>query len=287
MKTIFSFFVFLLSSILFSQEYKSMLIADNYWQVSDYMHTEQGDTEFIDYQYLLTGETMVYNEKEFIRLKSRKRYRMNNTPTSNWRNWEFTDFYLSENIEERKVYIYYNESFIGHDSGEFLLYDFNMEIGDFMTFEGFMEGQSYDPLEVLSITNEEIYGQSHKVFHFSSDSEYPFSLMEGIGTTFGINTLSYWDGGFILTDFGQNLSTTEISLLKAKVYPNPFTSQIQIESKKPIQKLQLFDVIGKLIYCKSDVYGLNSGLNQLESGVYILTITYQDDEKETVKLIKK
>lgn len=264
-----------------------MLIADNYWQVSDYMHTEQGDTEFIDYQYLLTGETMVYNEKEFIRLKSRKRYRMNNTPTSNWRNWEFTDFYLSENIEERKVYIYYNESFIGHDSGEFLLYDFNMEIGDFMTFEGFMEGQSYDPLEVLSITNEEIYGQSHKVFHFSSDSEYPFSLMEGIGTTFGINTLSYWDGGFILTDFGQNLSTTEISLLKAKVYPNPFTSQIQIESKKPIQKLQLFDVIGKLIYCKSDVYGLNSGLNQLESGVYILTITYQDDEKETVKLIKK
>ena len=90
-----------------------------------------------------------------------------------------------------------------------------------------------------------------------------------------------------LENFSNTLTLNETNYSPTKIYPNPFTNQIQIDTEKPIQQLQLFDTTGKLISSKSIISELNSNLSQLKSGVYILTITYKDHQKETVKLLKK
>lgn len=95
-----------------------------------------------------------------------------------------------------------------------------------------------------------------------------------------------YDAGWTLNHYGI-LSVDEFDKIETIVYPNPFTHQIQISSEKPIQHLELLDVNGKLILSKKSVSELNSNLNQLEKGIYILQITYPNQQKENIKLIKK
>lgn len=290
MKTIFLFFAVLFNSLLFGQEYRPMLDSDNYWVYSSFAYDfESGQMYYTDYQIRMTGESIQFNEKEYQAFEQRSRNRIDNTPQSDWSDWDNTVYYVSENMTEKKVHIYYSEEYLWHEAGEFLLYDFNMEIGDFMTFEGFIHGGDAEAAEITDITYESVYGiDDVKTFHFANQADFQFSVYEGIGSTHGLFTSSFmWDAGWEMTDFGQNLSTTEVHSSKSRVYPNPFTNQIQIDSEKPIQHLKLFDVNGKLILSKKSISELNSNLYQLQNGMYILQITYPNQQKETIKLIKK
>ena len=290
MKTILPFLFSVLFSISFSQ-YTPMLNSENEWVVSGFVYDfGEGQMLYTDYHIKMTDEIFEFNGKEYKGLEQRSRERIEQTPTSDWSDWESTKYYLYESVPEKLVYIYYTDEFDNHESGEFLLYDFNIEIGDFMTFEGHVEGENAEPAEVTDITYETVFGIDNvKTYHFANQEEFQFLLYEGICTTHGLITSSFiWDAGWELSDFGQNLiTTTEMNSTKIKIFPNPFTHQIQIESEKPIQQLQLFDSTGKLITSKSMVSELNSDLSQLKSGFYILTITYKDHQTESTKLIKK
>ena len=113
-------------------------------------------------------------------------------------------------------------------------------------------------------------------------------VYEGIGSTMGLMFSSFmWDAGWELTDFGTDMGLNDFFKTKAKIYPNPFMDQIQIETEKPIQNLKLFESNGRLIYSESTISELNLNLNRLNQGVYILRITYGDHSKESIKLIKK
>jgi len=61
------------------------------------------------------------------------------------------------------------------------------------------------------------------------------------------------------------------------VYPNPATTEINIDSRKEIVSVKLNDTSGKLIY-NQKVFGLQSNLSieKLPPGVYILTIQLKD-----------
>ncbi len=289
MKTNLSFLFLLYFAFAFAQ-YSPLLNDENSWVYSSFSWDfENGEMYYTDYQIRMTGESIQFNDKDYKAFEQRSRSRIDNVPQSEWSDWEPTVFYLSENIAEKKIYVYYSEVFLWHEAGEYLLYDFNMEIGDFMTFEGFIEGNNAESAEITDITYETVYGMDDiKTFHFANQNEFQFEVYEGIGSTHGLFTSSFmWDAGWQLTDFGQNLSTTEINSSKSTVYPNPFTNQIQIDSEKPIQHLELFDVNGKLILSKKSISELNSNLNQLQKGMYILQITYPNQQKETIKLIKK
>ncbi len=290
MKRILSLLTAFCFTFLFAQEYTPLLNDENAWIVSSFAWDfDNGQMHYDDFQIRMTDEVITHNEKSYIGLEQRSRYRIDDIPQTNWGAWETIPVYLSENTAEKKVFIYYAEEYLWHEVGEFLLYDFNMEIGDFMTFEGFIEGSNAEPAEITDITYETVYGMDDvKTFHFANQSDFQFSVYEGIGSTHGLFTSSFmWDAGWQMTDFGQNLSTNEVHTSKSNVYPNPFTNQIQIETEKPIQNLKLFESNGRLIYSESSISELNLNLNRLNQGVYILRITYGDHSKESIKLIKK
>ena len=66
------------------------------------------------------------------------------------------------------------------------------------------------------------------------------------------------------------LSKTIDDQFKMKMYPNPTSDKIFIDSKEPIQMVQVFDVKGQLLINKQEANIEQIDLNALQTGVYIL-----------------
>ena len=78
-------------------------------------------------------------------------------------------------------------------------------------------------------------------------------------------------------------SITEQELETPLVYPNPFTDRINISTSSKIERTQLFDSLGKLIYS-----GLNlsdQDFSTLPSGIYTLELQ-KAEETRRLKLVK-
>jgi len=112
---------------------------------------------------------------------------------------------------------------------------------------------------------------------------------------FGYNTAAdndvtdnYGLGDFWLVKLEDKvLATSENNKLKVGVYPNPTTDILYIQNNKnEIQKIELYDVAGKLVYI--DKSGKQSiDLKNLTSGNYILKIYDEQNKSTTHKIIKK
>ncbi len=178
MKKILLSLLFGLSPFLFSQEYRPLLLPDNQWIASFFMYVpETGEFEYIDYHYRFNSVTHEINGKTYLELEVRSRYRSTPPYTTDWSDWSTAEFYLSEDVEEKKVYVYYTSN-TQHEQGEYLLYDFNLEIGDMMDFSGFVEGESSEPLPVLDITYETVYGLDMvKTYHFEQEWQNPIQIL--------------------------------------------------------------------------------------------------------------
>lgn len=79
------------------------------------------------------------------------------------------------------------------------------------------------------------------------------------------------------------LSTAKIEASKFKVYPNPAVSEINIRTDLNIDKLELYDILGKLIL-KETKSTKSFKLNNLKPGMYLLNI-YSGNSKVVKKVI--
>ncbi|WP_179319260.1 aryl-sulfate sulfotransferase [Winogradskyella helgolandensis] len=80
----------------------------------------------------------------------------------------------------------------------------------------------------------------------------------------------------------QNLSVITYELASIKLHPNPTKGQIKIESKTTINKVEIFNVMGKKVYTTTlDTLDLSEQVN----GIYFLKI-YTDTNITSKKLIK-
>ena len=83
------------------------------------------------------------------------------------------------------------------------------------------------------------------------------------------------------------LSNEDVNETPVRLYPNPSSSHVFIDSKYSIYNLKLYDISGKLIV-SYDVDALNKTkiyTDNLKKGIYILEIN-SSINKELVKLIK-
>lgn len=132
---------------------------------------------------------------------------------------------------------------------------------------------------------------------------YNFTLFDsesdGICCSYGIGsyTLTTDDDTEIFSggDFGadettqisikENLSLSQFSDQNFKIYPNPTSSQIHIDSKINMLSFSLFDINGKQIL---KTQKRNIDLSSLSNGIYFLNITnLESDQFVTKKIIKE
>ena len=84
-----------------------------------------------------------------------------------------------------------------------------------------------------------------------------------------------------------SLSTTENNISKGgiKIYPNPTTSIIKIDSNEKIKSFELYNISGQLIEKGGKVEEIS--LENNASGVYIIKIILENNEVSVSKVIKK
>lgn len=73
----------------------------------------------------------------------------------------------------------------------------------------------------------------------------------------------------------QTLGVTDLKKTQIKIYPNPAKNFINISTEKPIQSLEIYDVLGRLI--KTETKN-NVNVSQLAKGNYFLKIKTSDQE---------
>lgn len=87
--------------------------------------------------------------------------------------------------------------------------------------------------------------------------------------------------GTLTITLNQVLSVDESSIDNVSIYPNPSNGEFTIKSKRsnPVKSIQVYDVLGKLtntINNKALMTDYKLNLNDLEQGVYMLRLTYQN-----------
>lgn len=112
-----------------------------------------------------------------------------------------------------------------------------------------------------------------------------FTLSSSDVGGFGMNTPNY----FCLDNFTTLNVVTGIAEFNAfenstTVYPNPTTSQLNISSEKKIEKIEVYNQLGSLVYQSTH---LINDISVLESGIYFVKITSAEGLVATKKIIKK
>lgn len=84
----------------------------------------------------------------------------------------------------------------------------------------------------------------------------------------------------------ETLSTVDIDAQKVKIYPVPFTDMIHLDNAEEVSTILVTEPTGKLVKTieqpSQDIY-----LGDLNSGLYILTLTMQDGTVKNTKAVKQ
>lgn len=294
MKTLITLVSLIIFCQINAQAYTPMVLPDNNWTATFFMHGLEDDV-YIDNQFRLTGEEVVFDGKVYKEIEYRYRTRINSGTPPWGGNWEVTNFYLRESTAEKKVWIYYDDlpsPAFQHVPGEFLLYDFNLEVGDDIPIDGFLSYPHGIPAKITEISYEYIdipdVNWQVKTFTLSvsGESQVPFVLYEGIGSSHGLVMYELsWDAGWELIGFNEVLSLSEQDLTTVKIYPNPFKNQLVIDSEERFEYADLYDTAGRHIL-KIDSSGVVN-TSELTEGIYFLKIKFKDSSPKSYKLIKR
>ncbi|MCU7615925.1 T9SS type A sorting domain-containing protein [Chryseobacterium sp. PBS4-4] len=115
------------------------------------------------------------------------------------------------------------------------------------------------------------------------------------GTVYYVNVGHYdsssndMEDTFTINITSNFLATAEVSQVKTnkvKVYPNPFSDVINISDTENVKSIYVTDMVGRTLRTienpSSVIY-----LNDLKSGMYILSLVMKDGSKQSLKVIKK
>jgi len=93
--------------------------------------------------------------------------------------------------------------------------------------------------------------------------------------------------GFINDAFEQTLGITEPNLSTAniKVFPNPASETINIESNMGIDKVEVFNTLGQLLHSTSQINQMD--VSQLTAGIYMLKFHVQSKTLTKKIIIEK
>ncbi len=265
------------------------------------------------YNYSFTGDTLisaiVYHKLQQRGLKYLEIQGLCSTIPM-WSLDEYIGAIRSDNIQ-KKVFIVPRDS-----SSEFLLYDFNMNVGD--TVQGWLNYHSFSSpgihVVVDSIDSLLISNQYRKRFNLLviDGGFMPVEIIEGIGSTSepfigplyefewnGYISCFMQDGQVLFPDTNSSCIFTELTEKlttnsSLNVFPNPFSTELAIsihrQSKKPVN-IEIINICGQKLFLEqfnSSIFPSSRkvDLSFLSSGIYMLVVTI-DEERMVQRIVKE
>jgi len=72
-----------------------------------------------------------------------------------------------------------------------------------------------------------------------------------------------------------------------RVFPNPFSSDLTIQSQNTVLRLNIFNLLGNQVYTETvDNQEIKIQLNFLQNGMYFMELEYENGKTESIKIIK-
>lgn len=186
------------------------------------------------------------------------------------------------------------------DSIDFLYYDFALDTGDTFCFDYFAAG-CYQVIYIDSIL---IDGNYRRQIHFNTSGAETW--IEGIGSTVGwfefqwIGSISYYLDCFFENET-QLFATSgnchcdtytgieQINNDVIKVFPNPVTTEINIEFKNSFKQIniELYTLLGNKIWAISSIdKSIKIDVSKLPVGPYFILFTDDQNNQWLKKIIK-
>lgn len=169
----------------------------------------------------------------------------------------------------------------------------DFDISEDIHFTAFLRDQTINTplnLKVIRPNGSYLYNWSINTTATSSSWWYYwFFPVDTVGTwtwevTYEGQTVNH---NFNVTD---QLSLDDQTLVSTSIYPNPFNDIININSRIKINKASIVDVSGKIILKleENSAEGIKElNLSQLSNGMYFVMLEGEQNQKKTIKLIKK
>ncbi len=289
----------LLPNVIFGQDYCPFDFEHGLWEANYYLAGGPDNIALQDYNEYTAGDTLVNDSLLCYKLMrtgmqcgfSAYYY----DPINCFEDEIFEPFsqYLGIICEQDKR-IYYDFSEDLSDS-LYLVYDFNVEIGDTIDHWWGIYNSYWGPevTTIAAIDSVEMCGKIRKRFltnyYFESGIIY---FIEGIGSDAGlIPRYDYFENGSNLVCYSdQNCApcpfvtdVDEASASGVKIYPNPFKENIFIDTEITNYQIIIFNQNGQVI--KTFQNESNLELSELPSGVYFVGI-HSDDNIHYEKIVK-
>lgn len=157
----------------------------------------------------------------------------------------------------------------------------------------FIGGSLNDAGTSISIFNTKLFitGESTST---SYDFGIPYPVVNPGNNAHQYSPLTPNGSDIFISEFDINNMSTQVGIKKNNmnnlnliIYPNPFANEVTIKGLKEKMSIDVFDVMGKLIFSDSIKPEKNYvNLSILSSGVYLLKIVNADGDYKTYKIIK-
>jgi len=208
-------------------------------------------------------------------------------------------------LRELNKKIYFFKQLIGY---EYLLYDFNLNIGDSIMVDCDLPDTMFQKMIVASIDSILLIDMTYRrKFNFVNGE----SWIEGIGSEFGLltpglscttcicgnqlvcsrenDTLLYLNESlvpcFINTSNNEIINNSQQLI----IYPNPFSSQMTVQSNQVLKAatLTIYNTFGQQVKQIKNISGQSITLHRdnLPSGIFFLQLTQDNEILTTDKII--
>ncbi len=101
----------------------------------------------------------------------------------------------------------------------------------------------------------------------------------------GDNEKGDWTSSIHFTTTSTSVEEIEMAQADTRIYPNPFTSVVTVTNINHVAKIEVVDIVGKLTKVFEPQKELN--MSDLQSGLYMINITYTDGSVKSLKVAKK
>ena len=124
------------------------------------------------------------------------------------------------------------------------------------------------------IDNETPFSYDVKSVDMDQDGELDIFVSNATGISWYKNNRSLSNGSFQLDNH------------KIVIFPNPSNGRFTINSSEVIKEIKVFNVLGKIVFKKSNVEG-EIDLTNIQKGIYLLEIKNQEGETLKSKIVKE
>ena len=129
-------------------------------------------------------------------------------------------------------------------------------------------------ISTLSITSLNAQFGSQQIISTNANND---GFIDVISASYGVAKIAWYKN--------EILAINEFSINNTSVFPNPTNGLVNISSQEEIIKIEVFDILGRLI--KSN-QGINSiDISNLNQGVYILKFTTRNGFSKAQKIIRE